>query len=659
MNLTISQKISLGFLTLLFFILIVGAGGLTGNQHIYQSLNQITQRAQPVLEGSYNQMISLQKASLSLFSALLYHEKDKIITFEQAFAGHTQDFNTGLTRLTPFLAGNTTLLRSQKEITTLSQRYAQQGQALIRLHIRHLEVSKQSTQLELRFQKDMQAAQAWLKRYISNTAIIDGKIAARNLQNSLNAHLFQLNAWQKNNNTQQLLNKLSTLKGQLKTSLISFSKAEKKAGQVAPLINIAETAFFADTGLVALYQAQQSLNNQAQSKNQQIRQISEQLSQATIRFIQSARKMTQQASSEAEQANQISQTMILALSAGSVAFALLVAIITINAIRRPMKYFGMLLEKVSQGELNQHFDQSGSDEFGQLARSLNTVVTNLKMLLQQIAEGAEHLSETAQKNAAISLQATQAMSEQHQQLELTSQSAGALQNSVSDVAQYSKQTLTTAHTCEQLNQQVNQTLSQTLHSIRAQADAITQAAENSQQLAGYSNQIDSILETIHGIAEQTNMLALNAAIEAARAGEHGRGFAVVADEVRELASRTSDSIQDIQQMTDSMQSSIHQVASIMQDSYQQTELCVSQAEQSQQALQQMTLAITDILQMNQQIAAASQEQSDAVIKVGQALEQIRLNASETSEGARQAADSSQQLLQVANNQQTLLHRFSV
>ena len=114
-------------------------------------------------------------------------------------------------------------------------------------------------------------------------------------------------------------------------------------------------------------------------------------------------------------------------------------------------------------------------------------------------------------------------------------------------------------------------VSQTVEVMRRIASQLQEASDGIQALGKQSQLISTIMQTIRGIADQTNLLALNAAIEAARAGEQGRGFAVVADEVRQLAGRTSQATEEIVEVVQRNQALAQDAVDSMASSREQAE----------------------------------------------------------------------------------------
>ncbi|MCU7924677.1 MAG: methyl-accepting chemotaxis protein [Candidatus Thiodiazotropha sp. (ex Dulcina madagascariensis)] len=176
----------------------------------------------------------------------------------------------------------------------------------------------------------------------------------------------------------------------------------------------------------------------------------------------------------------------------------------------------------------------------------------------------------------------------------------------------------------------NTLLGQLIELSRQTSEGLNAAIVHVRRLETDSEAINSIVVTINGIAEQTNLLALNAAIEAARAGEQGRGFAVVADEVRHLATRTAQSTRDIEQIVSQVHGRITPTVTEMENS---SERAGQEREKSDQVSDKLNIIDDAIGKLSEQVAviAKSTEQQDRTFpEIAQNIEGISDIAEESS-----------------------------
>ncbi|MBP0048367.1 HAMP domain-containing protein [Marinobacterium sp. AK62] len=657
MKIYITQRIMLGFALLVLFIVLVGAAGLYASRTLGTGLELVTDDVLPLTESSYEQTQALKMATTHLYGTLAQRDQD---SFDQYRADYQDSYATLTEQLealhSSLDAENQSLLEGmQQQAVTLDQL----ATTLFGLHETERKLSTQVAQTSVQFFTQNDALASWARNYLSSSQNSDGIQRIRPVTRAANSYRFMLFNFERHQDLSRLNADAESNRGSLPEAHEKFAEVSPRAKQIQPLVDRLESLLYGEQGIVALH-------NRVNESRMELKNTLDELSRLVDEFTLASQTLISQAKSQADRARQqgqkaqtLSQLIILGVTGCAILLASIIALLTIQALRKPLSAIRKQLEAFREGDLRVSFDGTRRDEFGELGQALNEVVEGLREMVTTIMRGSEHLSGVASQSSAISEQTTQAMSNQSDQLQLTASAATEISSSVAEVASHSQTTLSAVNDCENLSVSLTDNVRRTLESIQTQADGIQQAVTVSDQLAGYSTEIDSILSTIRDIAEQTNLLALNAAIEAARAGEHGRGFAVVADEVRELASRTQNSTGQIQSMVENMQTSIARVVEVMKSSYEQTQNCVDQAHASEQSLESLNAAIAHIGSLSTQITEAARQQTEAVEEVSQTLNGLNDTAQETTEGARQASSSSRELLEYAQEQQNLLKRFSL
>ncbi|HCF3646593.1 TPA: methyl-accepting chemotaxis protein [Pseudomonas aeruginosa] len=326
-------------------------------------------------------------------------------------------------------------------------------------------------------------------------------------------------------------------------------------------------------------------------------------------------------------------------------------------IVRPLRQAMGVAQRIAEGDLAVRVDSERRDEVGQLMAAMRAMTGSLRGIVSQLQDGVGRIAGASEALSGVTTRTRLGIDSQRAETEQVATAMNQMAATVHEVAHNAEEAAGAAESADGKFSVGQEVVRQTLERIERLAEAVRAATASVEALSADSQRIGSVLDVIKSVAEQTNLLALNAAIEAARAGDQGRGFAVVADEVRALARRTQQSTAEIETLIGALQNGTQQAVQRMQRSHQLVDQSVDDALQTEAALGNIATAVALIQQMNQQIAAASEQQSAVAEEINRSVTAIREVADQSAQAMQSTASSSEQLAELGRELQGMVRHF--
>jgi methyl-accepting chemotaxis protein len=336
------------------------------------------------------------------------------------------------------------------------------------------------------------------------------------------------------------------------------------------------------------------------------------------------------------------------------------------------------LERMAKGDLTFEatsvtptIEKLGGDELGQIGRAVNDITERtgaslrayndtrsaLGELIGKVQGASTTVADASQQIAANSVEAGRAIDDIALAVGEVASGAERQVAMVGQARESAEQTGAQAGDARRAAHDgvaAAQQASRAMEAVRESTSSVTEAIR---ELASRSEQIGGIVDTITGIASQTNLLALNAAIEAARAGEQGRGFAVVADEVRKLAEESQKAASTIAGLIEEIQADTTRTVEMVEDGVTRTEDGVAVVEQVRAAFEQIGAQVEEVTRQVEEIAQATSEVASVAQQSSASSERVSAATEQTSASAQEIAASAQELASTARRLEELATAF--
>ncbi|WP_457943468.1 methyl-accepting chemotaxis protein [Vreelandella alkaliphila] len=347
-------------------------------------------------------------------------------------------------------------------------------------------------------------------------------------------------------------------------------------------------------------------------------------------IVQASSDLQAQQAAFSEFATRIRWVLIGVVIMTGITVAVVVWGVTVNVLR-PLDRLVGYFEKMAQGDLSQQITSPGNNEIGRLYTAMAHMQSSLSETVGVVRQSGASIFERSQHIASGNNDLSSRTEQQASSLEETASSMEQLASTVGHNADNALQ-------ASQLANEVTLT-------ARRSGEEVANIVETMQDISASSHQVADIITVIDNIAFQTNILALNASVEAARAGEHGKGFAVVAQEVRSLASRSANAAKEIRTLIDA--------------SLGKVDAGTQRVNHAGKTMQDLVAAVQRVNDIMDEIAAASEEQSNGIGQVNQAVAQMDQVVQQNAQLVQQAARSANELESEAARLREAVERFHV
>ncbi|WIN07206.1 MULTISPECIES: methyl-accepting chemotaxis protein [Pseudomonas] len=340
-------------------------------------------------------------------------------------------------------------------------------------------------------------------------------------------------------------------------------------------------------------------------------------------------------------------------------FGILAAVIITRQITRPLRDTLAIVERIASGDLTHSAAITRRDELGVLQQGIQRMGATLRDLISGIRDGVTQIASAAEQLSAVTEQTSAGVNSQKVETDQVATAMHEMSATVHEVARNAEQASVAASDADKQAREGDKVVGEAIQQIERLAAEVVRSSDAMNVLEQDSDKIGKVMDVIKAVAEQTNLLALNAAIEAARAGEAGRGFAVVADEVRGLAQRTQQSTEEIEGLVAALQNGTRQVSGIMLGSRTLTDSSVELTRKAGTSLESITRTVSNIQAMNQQIAAAAEQQSSVADEISRSIVNVRDVSEQTAEASEETAASSVELARLGGQLQMMVSHFRV